>query len=53
MRKLNQNQVEKIKKQYGRIGYIIIQNVEKYGNEKETLENDIEFAYDVMLQHAE
>lgn len=52
MRKLNQNQVEKIKKDY-RLGYIIIQYVEKYGNENETLENDIDFAYDIMLAHAE
>ena len=52
MRKLNEVQKNKIKKDY-RLGYIIIQYVEKYGNEKETLENDIDFAYDVMLQHAE
>jgi hypothetical protein len=53
MRKLNQNQVEKIKKDYGRLGAIIVQNVERYGNEKEALENDINFAYDIMLAHAE
>ncbi len=53
MRKLNEVQKNKIKKDYVRLGYIIIQYVEKYGNENETLENDIDFAYDIMLAHAE
>jgi hypothetical protein len=52
MRKLNQNQKEKIMKVYNRVGYIIVRNVEKYGNEKELLENDIQLAYDIMLEKA-
>jgi hypothetical protein len=53
MRKLNQVQKEKITKGYNHIAYMIIKNVEKYGNEKETLENDTQLAYDIMLQQAE
>jgi hypothetical protein len=52
MRKLNTIQKEKIMKAYNRVGYIIVQNVEKYGNEKDTLENDIMLAYDIMLEKA-
>jgi hypothetical protein len=53
MRKLNQNQKEKIVKDYGRVGFIIILNVEKYGKETETLENDIDNAREIMYQQAE
>lgn len=53
MRKLNQTQKEKIVKDFGRLGYIIVMNTEKYGNEKNTIEEDIDFAYDIMLQQAE
>ena len=53
MRKLNNLQVEMIKKQFGRLANIIIMNVQQYGNEKETLENDIDNAYDIMIQQAE
>ena len=53
MRKLNQNQKDKIVKDYGRVGFIIILNVEKYGKETETLKNDIELAYDIMLEQAQ
>jgi hypothetical protein len=53
MRKLNELQINMIKKQFGNIGNLVVQYVEKYGNEKETLQNDIDFAYDIMLQHAE
>jgi hypothetical protein len=53
MRKLTQTQKEKIIKDYGRLGYIIIMNTEKYGKETEKLENDIDNAYDIMLQQAE
>lgn len=53
MRKLNELQVEMIKKNFGRLAYIIVNNVERYGKETETLENDIDYAYDIMLQQAE
>jgi len=53
MKKLNEIQKEMIKKEFGRIAQIIILNVEKYGKETETLENDIELAYDIALQQAE
>lgn len=53
MRKLNQKQKEQILKNYGKVGYIVVMNTEKYGNENNTIEEDIDFAYDVMLQHAE
>lgn len=52
MRKLNQNQKEKIMKRFVGIANIIVRNVEKYGNENETLENDIDLAYDIMLEKA-
>lgn len=53
MRKLNQNQKDKIVKDYGRVGFIIVMNTEKYGNEKNILEEDIDNAYDIMIQQAE
>ena len=53
MRKLNELQVAMIKKDFGRLANIIILNVKKYGKETETLENDIDLAYDIMLQQAE
>jgi hypothetical protein len=53
MRKLNELQIEMIKKNFGRLAHIIIMNVQKYGKETETLENDIDNAYDIMLQQAE
>jgi hypothetical protein len=53
MRKLNELQVAMIKKDFGRLANIIIINVQKYGKETETLANDIELAYDIMLQQAE
>lgn len=53
MRKLNQNQKDKIIKDYGRVGLIIVMNTEKYGNEKNTIQEDIDFAYEIMIQQAE
>jgi hypothetical protein len=53
MKKLNELQVEMIKKMFGKVAYIVIHNVEKYGDDKNTLENNIDLAYDIMLQHAE
>jgi hypothetical protein len=53
MRKLNELQKEMITKQFRRIGHLVIMYVEKYGNEKETLENDIDLAYDYIREHAE
>jgi hypothetical protein len=53
MRKLNELQKEMINKQFKRIGYLVIMYVEKYGNDKETLEQDIDLAYDLIQQHAE
>lgn len=52
MRKLNQNQKEKIMKRFVGIANTIVKNVEKYGNEKDLLENDIQLAYDIMLEKA-
>jgi hypothetical protein len=53
MRKLNELQKNMINKQFTRIGYLVIMYVEKYGNDKETLEQDIDLAYDLIQQHAE
>ena len=53
MRKLNEVQKEMIRKQFMRIAQIIILNVEKYGKETNTLEEDIDIAYDIALQQAE
>jgi hypothetical protein len=53
MRKLNELQKNMITKQFGRIGNLVIAYVEKYGKETETLQNDIDFAYDILQQHAE
>jgi DUF2075 family protein len=53
MRKLNQIQKEKIMKEYGRVGNIIIMNTEQYGNEKNVLKEDIEWAYEIMIEQAQ
>jgi hypothetical protein len=53
MRKLNELQKEMVMKVFPRLGYLVIMYVEKYGNEKETLENDMDLAYDYMREHAE
>jgi hypothetical protein len=53
MRKLNELQKNMINKQFTRIGNLVIMYVEKYGNDKETLEQDIDLAYDLIQQHAE
>jgi hypothetical protein len=53
MRKLNEVQKNKIKKDYGRLGYIIIAHTEKYGKETNTIEEDIDNAYEIMIQQAE
>jgi hypothetical protein len=53
MRKLNELQKNMITKQFGRIANLVIGYVEKYGKETETLQNDIDFAYDILQQHAE
>lgn len=50
MRKLNQNQVEQIKKGYPKIAGFIIKYVEKIGDEKIELENDIELAIDILKE---
>jgi hypothetical protein len=51
---LTKEQKEKIAKQFqkGLVG-LIIAYVEKYGDEKDTLEQNIDYAYDIMQQHAE
>jgi methylaspartate ammonia-lyase len=53
MKKLNEIQKEMIKKNFGRLAHIIIANVEKYCKETETLQDAIDWAYDIMLQQAE
>ena len=53
MRKLNDLQKQMIQNQFKKMGYLLIMYVEKYGNEKETLENDIDYAYDLIREHAE
>jgi hypothetical protein len=53
MRKLNELQKNMINKQFPRLGYLLVMYVEKYGNDKETLEQDIDYAYDLIQQHAE
>jgi hypothetical protein len=53
MRKLNELQKNMINKQFPKLGYLLIMYVEKYGKETETLENDIDYAYDLIREHAE
>ena len=50
MRKLNQNQVEKIKKDYPKLVSLIVKYVEKIGDEKIELENDIQLALDIIRE---
>ena len=50
MRKLNQVQVEKIAKGYPKLVGAIVKYVEKIGDEKVELENDIELALDIIKE---
>lgn len=50
MRKLNQNQVEKIKKDYPKLVGLIVKYIEKIGDEKTELENDIVLALDIIKE---
>ena len=51
--KLTKEQKEKVQKNYGRIGYLMVMYVEKYGELKQTLEQNCDDAYDLIQQHAE
>lgn len=53
MRKLNDKQKEMITKQYGRVGFIVVMNTEKFGDEKNNLQEDINFGYNVMIEQGE
>ena len=53
MRKLNELQKNMINKQFPKLGYLLVMYVEKYGNDKETLENDIDTAIDYIRDNAE
>jgi hypothetical protein len=50
MRKLNQVQKEKIAKENPKMVGLIVKWVEKVGNEKNNLENDIELALDMIKE---
>jgi hypothetical protein len=50
MRKLNQIQKTKIEKEYPTMAYAIIKWVEKVGDENEDLQNDIQFAKDIIWE---
>lgn len=50
MRKLNQNQVEKIKKGYPTLGGLIVKYVQKIGNENTDLQDDIMLALDIIKE---
>jgi hypothetical protein len=50
MRKLNELQKEMIVRNFARLGLTIIKYVEKYGNDKETLETDTQLAYDIIQE---
>jgi hypothetical protein len=51
---LTKEQKEKIAKQFQkRLVGLVIAYVEKYGDEKETLENNIDYAWDIIQAHAE
>jgi hypothetical protein len=53
MKKLNELQKQMIMKVFPTLGHLVIKYVEKYGNDKDTLQENIDLAYDIMLQHAE
>lgn len=50
MRKLNQVQKEKIAKGYPTLVGLIVKYVEKIGDEKIELENDIQLALDIIKE---
>jgi hypothetical protein len=50
MKKLNQLQKEMIVKMFPKLANLIIKYVEKIGNEKDTLENNIQLAYDMIQE---
>ena len=50
MKKLNQNQVEQIKKVYPKLVGAIVKYVEKLGNDKTELVDDIELALDIIKE---
>lgn len=50
MRKLNQNQVEQIKKVYPKLVGLIVKYVEKIGNDKMELVDDVQLALDIIAE---
>ena len=50
MRKLNQNQIQKIEKENPKLVGLIVKWVQKVGNENNNLENDIELALDIIKE---
>ena len=50
MRKLNQNQVEQIKKVYPKLVGLIVKYVEKIGNDKVELVDDVQLALDIIAE---
>ena len=50
MRKLNQVQKEKIAKVYPKLVGLIVKYVEKIGDEKTELENDVQLALDIIQE---
>ena len=50
MRKLNQNQIQKIEKENPKMVGLIVKWVQKVGNENNNLENDIELALDIIKE---
>jgi hypothetical protein len=51
--KLNQNEKEYIFKKFPKMGHLLVMYVEKWGNPKDTLDENIDLAYDFILQDAE
>jgi hypothetical protein len=51
--KLTKEQKEVVMKQFPRYGYLVVMYVEKYGDPKDTLEMNMDLAYDLIQQHAE
>jgi hypothetical protein len=50
MKKLNNLQKEMIMKQFPKLGNLVIKYVEKIGNEKTDLQDDIQLAYDFIQE---
>jgi len=51
--KLNELQKEMIKKQFPKIYHLVIMYAEKFGDPKDTLEMNVDLAYDFICQDAE